>query len=210
MPKFPEPPPAGGLVARLPAAVVVLAKGTLLWRLYRRGGARAAEWHEFRDYGPLESMRFDHHEEPARPQARKILYGAAAIATCVAEVFQEDRAVDRNRREPWLVGFELARDVTLLDLRRAWPTAAGASMALNSGGRARARRWSVRIYEDYPRVQGLWYPSSMNANQPAFALYERAEDALPDRPVFHRRLSDPGLDGPLVAIVQRLNYLLLP
>lgn len=209
MPKFPEPPPPGGLAARVPPAVTVVAKGTLLWRLYRRGGAHPAEWPEFRAFGPLKSMRFDHHEEPPRTQARRILYGAAAIATCVAEVFQDDRTVDRTRRAPWLVGFELTRAVRLLDLRGPWPTAAGASMALNSGQRARARRWSLRIYEDYPDVEGLWYASSMNANEPAFALYERAADALPAYPVFHRSLSDPGLDGPVAAIAQLLGHLVL-
>jgi len=51
-------------------------------------------------------------------------------------------------------------------------------MALNSGPRPRARRWSAAIYDTYPHIGGLWYPSSMYGGTPAVALYERIEDAL--------------------------------
>lgn len=210
MPKFPEPPPPGGLAARLPADIHTLSRGTLLWRIYRRGGPHPTGWNEFRSFGPLKTMRFDHHDDPARPQVRKVLYGAPAIGTCLAEVFQEDRVIDRARRDPCLVAFRLARDVPVLNLRERWPTAAGASMLINSGQRARARRWSVRIYEDYANIEGLWYCSSMNANEPAVVLYERAEDALAPRPAFHRVLADFTLDGPLHAISSRLRYLVVP
>jgi hypothetical protein len=207
--KFPEPPRAGALRARLPPQIAVLPKGALIFRLYKRDGPHPSEWDLFRDYGPLKTMRFDHHEEPPHRQGRKILYGAAELATSVAEAFQEDRVVDRIRRAPWLVAFELERPVPVLDLAGHWPTAAGASMLIHSGQRARARRWSRRIFEDYPVVEGLRYCSSMNANRPAFAFYERADDALPARPSFHRPLSDPGLDGPLHVICGRLKYLML-
>jgi hypothetical protein len=50
----------------------------------------------------------------------------------------------------------------------------------------------------------------MNANEPAFALYERAEDALPAYPAFHRSLDDPGLAGPVAVIARRLGCLVLP
>ena len=193
----------------MPADIHTLSQGTLLWRIYKRGGPHPTEWNEFRSFGPLKEMRFDHHD-PAWPRRRKVLYGAPAIDTCIAEVFQERRVVNRARQHPCLVAIRLARDVPVLNLRQRWPTAAGASMLINSGQRARARRWSVRIYEDYANVEGLWYSSSMNANEPAVMLYERAEDALDARPAFHRALADFTLDGPLHVISARLGYLVVP
>jgi hypothetical protein len=46
----------------------------------------------------------------------------------------------------------------------------------------------------------------MNANQPALALYERAVDALPRRPLFHRALADAALTGAIARAAQRFNY----
>jgi hypothetical protein len=134
------------------------------------------------------------------------MYAARDIATCVAEVFQAARFVDVVSRTPWLIGFELASDVTLLDFSGTWPTAAGASIAINSGPRPRAQRWSRAIYDAYPKVQGIWYPSSMHANQPAVALYERATHALPGAPIFHRPLADPALRRVVGAIAHSLGY----
>lgn len=138
-----------------------------------------------------------------------MLYAAANTATCIAEVFQETRVIDTNDRDPWLVGFETLADLTLLDLTGTWATAAGTSMAISTSLRARARRWSQAIYEAYPLVQGLWYCSSMNANQPAIALYERGQAALPGAPIFHRTLADPILLAPLRSAAYDLGYRLV-
>ena len=210
MSKFPDPPPRRQLAARLAPEVKRLRRGTLLWRLYRRGGPHPIAWNRFRHWGPAASARFDHHAEPARAQARGILYAGLRLYTCVAEVFQHTRTIERSRSQPWLVGFELAREVSLLDLTGRWPTRAGASMALSTGRRDRARGWSRRIYEDYPAVDGLHYPSSMDANQPAVALYERARDALGPRPVFHRALADPALNAVLGKAAMVFGYLVQP
>ena len=99
-------------------------------------------WQEFRDYGPT-SARFDHHLEPARVQDRAILYASTQAPTCNVEVFQETRLIDRTRNEPWLVDFEVEREVSLLDLTSSWVTRAGASGAIDSGPRPRARRCFV-------------------------------------------------------------------
>ena len=206
MPKLPGPPPRGELAARLLPEVEALPRGTLLWRLYFRAGLHPGAWNGFRHWGPVVNMRFDHHEGPAREQARGTLYAALRVSTCLAEVFQETRTIERSRNRPWLVGFELGRAVSLLDLTGRWPTRAGASMAISSGRRDRARAWSVRIYEDYPKVEGLHYPSSMDGNQPAVALYERAQDALAPRPVFHRGLADPALDGAVARAALLFDY----
>ena len=211
MPTLPEPPTPGEL-ARIrleDGDTPVLAAGTLLWRIYFLGGPHRQRWNTFRTFGPTDS-RFDHHLEPQRGQARGILYAARDGATCFAEAFQRTRTINRTRRRPWLVGFRLARGVPVLSLAGNWPTRAGASMAINSASRARARRWSRAIYDAYPKVQGLLYCSKMNRNEPALALYERAERALPESPEFNRPLNDPGLAGPILAAARRLGYLVLP
>ncbi len=210
MAKLPNPP-AG--LARIPPELRTLPAGTELWRIYKRGGRHPVLWNTFRAYGPLRTARFDHHllGEGGAPfsQDRTILYAASEIATCLAEFFQGTRTISREAEEPWLAGFQLRLDIVLLDLTGVWPTRAGASMAINSGPRLRSRLWAQAVYEAYPEAQGLYYASSMRANRPAFALYERAQPGLPSSPVFNRPLSDPALLGDLDRTAQSLNYRLI-
>jgi hypothetical protein len=205
--KFPEPPPPAEL-ARIRPVHHVLPAGASCWRIYFQGGPYATAWNAFRAFGPT-IARFDHHLPPAREQSRRVLYLAEDALTCLAEVFQDTRVIDRARNSPWLVGLELARAVTLLDLTSSWPTRAGASMAISSGPRPRARRWSQAIHAAYPDVEGLYYASSMNANRPAAVLYERAAGALPERPAFHRALADPTLTPALARAARRFNYVVV-
>jgi hypothetical protein len=137
------------------------------------------------------------------------MYAARRPRTPLAEVFQTRRTINAWRDEPWLVGFRLAADVRLLDLTGLWPTRAGASTAINSGPRSVARRWSGAIYEAYPDATGLWYGSSMDANAPCVALFERARDALPALPSFHRALADDTLRAFLETCAEMLRYRLL-
>ena len=201
MAKFPEPPDP----LLTGAQTTTLGAGTPLCRIYFRGGLHACTWSQFRCFGPTQA-RFDHHDPPPRIQSKGILYAAATPATCLAEVFQATRVVDRVAGDPWLVILNLTRPLVLLDLTGTWPTAAGASMAITSGPRPRARRWSQAIYAAYPAVEGLLYGSSMHANQPAMALFERARSAIPPAPAFHRALSDPGLLLRLDAAAAQLGY----
>ncbi len=206
MPKFPEPPTAEELADTAPERRVLPA-GATCWRVYFRGGNHPTFWDTFRSYGPT-AGRFDHHLPPSSAQQRSIFYGAAQGQTCLAEVFQDSRIIDRKARKPWLVGFHTRRDLTLLDLTGVWPTRAGASMVISSGPRPRAQRWSRAIYAAYPEIEGLYYPSSMAANRPAFALYERAIAAIPKSPAFHRPLSDPTLLTLLRNAARDLGYVL--
>ena len=174
------------------------------------GGAHPTSWDQFRAFGPTES-RFDHHLPPPSLQTREILYGAVgpkAGQTAIAEVFQATRVVERARRAPCLVAFDSTEDLRLLDLTGTWSTRAGASMAIASGPRSRARRWSQAIYEAFPELDGLVYGSSMNGNQPCVALYERAIRAMPARPMFNRMLSDPAMVTILKNVCVALNYTL--
>jgi len=44
---------------------------------------------------------------PPHVQDRKILYAATLGPTCIAEVFQAGRAIDRVAGNPWLAGFTI-------------------------------------------------------------------------------------------------------
>jgi hypothetical protein len=63
-----------------------------------------------------------------------------------------------------------------------------------------------RLYEAYPSVDGLLYSSSMYGNAPAIALFERAQDCLPIRPVFHRELRDLVLDRIMRSTANAIGY----
>jgi hypothetical protein len=105
-----------------------------------------------------------------------------------------------------LVVFALSEPVTLLDLRGTLATTVGASTAIHSGPRSRARAWARDLYEAYPNVQGIYYGSSMNGNAPAVALNERGHSAMPRLPLFHRALNDDMLVDILQRIALRLSY----
>ena len=196
-----------GCLHRLPA-------GTTLWRIFSTGGTHPARWNQFRHWGPGDEMRFDHHllSSSGTPtiQPRGILYAALAPIICIAEYFQRDRAIDRTTRQPYLAAFDLAASLTFLNLTGIWPTRAGYSMAINSGPRALSRAWSCAIYEAYPHVQGLRYPSKMYRNRLAVALYERAAHALPADPILLLPLDSPLFDTGLQNAAHTLNYRLVP
>jgi hypothetical protein len=213
VPKFPEPPELE-VIRGIAPAVKTLRKGTRLARVYFTGGDHPTRWNEFRHYGPT-NARFDHHLKDARGQPfvqeRSIFYCAAMADTCLAEVFQDTRRINRTRNAPWLAIFFLQRDINLLDLTGAYPTRVGASMAINVGSRARAREWANQLYEAYERLQGIYYASSMNGNEPAIALADRAEQSgcLPAHPDLNRALADDSLLDVLKYSAQRLGYGLL-
>jgi hypothetical protein len=58
-------------------------------------------------------------------------------------------------------------------------------------------------------LDGLCYPSSMYRGAPAFALYERAIDAIPLRPTFNRPLADAALQAPLAEVAREVGYALV-
>jgi hypothetical protein len=122
--KLPAPPHP----LPVPAITTILRAGTRLWRVYFAGGAHPATWNGFRFFGPTHA-RFDHHDLPKGVHETKaIFYAADDLTTCLAEVFQAKRIINRTSSEPRMVGFDLLRDVLLLDLT-------------GFGPRKRARRW---------------------------------------------------------------------
>ncbi|MDE0350408.1 MAG: RES domain-containing protein [Gammaproteobacteria bacterium] len=195
---------------RLAPAVVPIRAGTLVHRVYRRGGVYRSSWSTLRDFGPTDA-RFDHHlvDETGVPQRqdRAIGYYAGDIPTALAETFQSGRLVDRQRDQPWLASFHLTRDLRVLDLTGTFAVQAGGSMKLVSGPRSWSQNWSRAFYECYPEVEGLYYPSSLT-NLPAMAIYERVlrSSPFPAAPVLHRALADPLLIDALREASAMIGY----
>lgn len=193
----------------LPADVVALPAGSLLWRIYRRGGPHGTAWNQFRTDGPVATARFDHHPAPprsTRQNAAAVLYAGVLGPACLAEAFQATRAIMRRFRDPHLAAFTLNRDVHVLDLCGLWPTAAGASQALASGPRASSRAWARAVRAAYPDVEGLSYRSSMCGGEPVVVLNELAANATPTTPDDDIPLGDPTLTAYLDDVATSLRF----
>ena len=211
MAKFSEPPEISFLQALSPAYHTV-PMGTLVFRLFTATGEHLSSWDKFRYLGPTAS-RFDHQfiKEDGVPwlQERGIMYlalGNQAIATCLAEFFQQTRVIDICSRSLVLAAFELLEPLKLLVLTGPFATKIGASMAIHSGQRARARRWAQQLYLAFPLAQGIHYCSSMDMNAPAIALFERGGGTIPPTPVFHRCLDDMAMRHVVIDIAERIGY----
>jgi hypothetical protein len=215
MAKFPWPPAPERLrEIREDNDVVAVAPMTALARIYLAGGRYPSSWNAFRSVGPVAAARFDPHPPtpdgvPGPAPGCGVLYAALELQTCVAESFQASRVVDRRTGRPWLVVFRPVRTLRLLDLTGAWPTRAGASQAISSGARDRARAWARAIYAAYDDIDGLWYRSSMDRGRPAVSLREAASDAVPPQPWANLPLDSPGLTLPLARACRALGYHLL-
>jgi len=184
-----------------------------LARVYYTSSAHPLAWNQFRSFGPL-SFRWDHHLPTVAGESREpggaVYYAAANAVTCLAEVFQATRRIDRVYQAPWLVIFNTLRALSLLDLTGDCAPRMGASMAIHSGSRVRARGWTRDLYEAFADAEGLVCASSMHGDAPAFALNERALRAtlFPPHPEFHRALADDVLLDPLKHAAQALGYAL--
>lgn len=194
MAKLPVHPDLEHLKSIRPSVTIVPAN-TTVYRIYKRGGEHPTLWNAHRFFGPTGS-RFDHQlrDTKGKPtiQERGICYLSTDIPTGLAEVYQRDRTVDRERDEPWLVAFKLACDLTLLNLTGTFAVRAGGSMKIVSGTTSHSQNWSRGFYEAYTACDGILYPSSMT-NRTCFALYERCleKSPIPKHPSFHRALNDP-------------------
>lgn len=204
------PAPNHAHLVRLRPEIRVYTQGTTLARMYFAGGRHPVAWNDFRHWGPVPSARFDHHllNAVGKPelQDRGVMYLGERGITCLAEVFQLNRVIDRVWNTPYMVVFTLKADLQLLDLTGGFATRMGASYAIHSGPRDRCRMWSRALYDAYPDIGGLLYRSSMQGGE-AVALFERGIDVLPPRPDFNRPLSDHSLTDAIDQCVADLGYL---
>ena len=205
VPTYPEP---DRLRATEPEWYSV-GSATSLWRVYFRSGQHPSRWNQFRTFGPTDA-RFDHHVEPNPGTDRAVMYLALNPVTCLAEVFQKTRTINRKHRKPALVGFAATSPLKLLDLTGAFPTRIGASMGLMTGARSVGRNWARALYAAYPEAQGIAYPSSMHGNAVAIVLNDRVEPgtALPRSPGFHKALDDPAMITLLKNAASELGYVI--
>ncbi|HPO18427.1 MAG TPA: RES domain-containing protein [Rubrivivax sp.] len=210
MAKLGSPPAAQRLRGLHPDWATLRAGRDTLARIYCASGAHPVARNAFRAWGPAHNARFDHHlpdasGAPCLPSP-KVFYGAQRAITCLAEVFQATRVVNRVDDDPFVCVFSPVRDLKLLDLTGRFATRMGASLAIHSGPRGRARAWARALYEAFDH-DGLLYLSSMDAGAPAIALNERAENAMPTAPLSNQPLADPLLTDLTDALTHRLGCL---
>lgn len=183
-----------------------------LSRIYPTTGAHPVAWNQFRTVGPLLVGRFDHHVTGAD---RGIWYGATnrtatgrsanALLGAVAETYADTFTIDRAVNGRHLVLCAPVRPLQLLRLDSGWLSAAHGNGAIFTGPRPRAQEWSRAIYDHYPDVDGLYYPSSNHPASGCVALYERAQDAL-STPLLLRPLTAPGLSRYLEQVADELGW----
>jgi hypothetical protein len=211
--KFPHSPGAAAL-RRVVPSLQTLPAGTVLARVYFSRSPHALRWNELRRFGPLNG-RWDHHQPTVEGlpclQERGVYYAAGDAKTCLAETFQATRRIDRVFQAPWLVVFKTVQALDVLDLSGDFATRMGASMAIHSGSRVRAREWARDLYEAFPASEGILYAASMHGGAPAIAINERAlkrGQLFPAHPEFHRALADDAMLDPLKHAARALGYAL--
>lgn len=205
MVKLPQHPL--GQLQRLPEDLRTLS-GRPIWRVHRTSGAYVIPWNQLRHYGPIDTMRFDHHDPPPHTQAKGISYNALDVPTVLAEVFQQTRVINRTKGDPYLTGWTPTRDLALLDLTGNWPIRNGASYTINTGRKDHCRAWARAITAAWPDLDGLWHNSSVTG-QTVVTLFETTADAFPTTPIFSNPLTHAGLFSILSTAAAWIGYTLL-
>lgn len=211
------------LLERDPRWVREVPAGAAFSRIFRAAGPHPSEWHEFREFGPLDG-RYDPHPEPTGDHPGSgVMYtvleqgdeprGAildSPFAACLLEVFQQYRVVRRAAGSPTLAVFEAVRGLRLLDLSDSdWIAVAGGNAAIASGERERSREWARAIRARYPELDGVVASSSLVPTARVAALWSPAESALPRHPLALLRLDRDELTELIDGIADRYGYLVL-
>ncbi|WP_191282527.1 hypothetical protein [Pseudolysinimonas yzui] len=193
------------------------AAGSTFGRLFFRGGAHATEWDTFRSFGPVSTMRFDHHPPPAKEHPKRaITYLAPStiragsqdpFEVCVVETYSTTKLIDTRSREPWFTLWSTTRDLIGLDVVDGpWLARAHGNAAISSGPRAISRDWSRAIYRSFDTLDGIYYGTSSLPMARSVALFERARSALPARYLLALPLSHPGFGPALRRIAATYGY----
>jgi hypothetical protein len=215
-------PPPSPLPERRPGDELLLPSGSTFGRIFSAGGSHPTVWNHFRHFGPVPSMRFDHHPPPPRDhRTRSISYLAPSrqrrkmrndpLEACIREVFADTGLIDVHTNAPWFVLWDSTRDLRLLDVNDSkWIARAGGNGAISTGARGPSRNWSRAIHRNYRNVDGIYYATSSLPMSRSVALYERARNALPARFTLCLPLAHPGFRPALQRIAVDYDMDLIP
>lgn len=202
-PKIPLPP----ATFILDEAAHIRHHGDFLFRVYATAGDHPQEWGELREFGPIPGMRFDPHPSPTDDHPGfGVMYTALDHITALAEVYQEERVIDRDVRGNALVIWELTRELELLDLTDYWPVRNKGAAAMQMGDKENTPAWAHAIQKQFgDRVDGLYHRSSVTGH-PMITLFERSRSSFPDRPDFNEPLTNAACDELILDACDRLGY----
>lgn len=220
MSEFLPPPDLSLFPAMKDEYLHVIDSSVWMGRIYFAAGSYPTTWSEFRTFGPT-SSRFDHHPDPPEVHPdHGVMYVApalvdargrtmSALQTALLECFRDAGVVDAVADDPYFVLFQPTRPLKLLDLADSdWVTVAGGNAAISSGPRYRSREWARAIYSHYQAadaVDGVLYTTSNRPASRSVALWERAADALPNRPRFNEDLRHLGLRSSIEAFAHEVG-----
>ncbi len=179
-----HPIPPAGPIAHIKPQYSVLQRGKTLFRIT----ARVRKKSTMNYYGP--SGRFDPHP----PGAAKvhtdhgIVYLAETLESAFAEVYFKEVIIGGSNgsgtiKDRVLQEIEITRDIPLLDFRGSGIVDAGMRQSLldEYQDRTVTQAWARYIldnsYSQYPRVEGLVWPSAKNG-QTIYAVYQMTEADL--------------------------------
>lgn len=200
----------------LPPATLTLDPSThiktyegFLFRVYPTAGGHPQAWAELREYGPIPGMRFDPHGQPEGDHPGVgVMYTALGYVTALAEVYQEERIIDRAVKGNALVAWEVTRPLELLDLTGYWPVSNHGAAAMQMGDKENTSAWAHAIRTQFGDVvDGLYHLSSVD-NQPMITLFDRSTrvPSFPDRPDFNEPLTDAACDEIVLDACEVLQY----
>lgn len=205
-----DPPPPAALRALriMDGETRTIDHTGIWWRVHRTEGDHVLPWNALRTFGPL--LRFDPHPPPTGQHAQHgVWYASATPGGALAEAYQVDRTIDRERGRPYLTGLAFTRALTVLDLatdsRGAWTTRVGGNFAISTAPHAVTQRWARHITEAFPDLDGVRYNSRFSGNI-CLALFTPAASALPHRPRLSLPLSHPDLASRIAGAATRLGY----
>lgn len=185
--KVPRTPP--GPLTREDRDIVTVSQ--VLWRVHRTSGSHVLAWNQLRTYGPVPTMRYDPHPEPAGEHpAHGVSYTAADLVTALAEAFAPTRLVDATTDAPYATAWTPTRQLALLDLTDTWPVRNHAASALATADRSVCQTWARAIHATWPDVDGLLTASTWTGRH-AITLWNHSVDSFPPRPAFSRPLAHP-------------------
>lgn len=179
--------------------------GAVLWKAHKTRSPYAVPWNRLRTWGPIPGARWDPHPEPEGEKAPLgVAYFGEDIQTCLAEVYQLTRFVDVNYEDPYITGFETARDVSLADLTGRWLIKAGASASAALNEKARTRAWARALHEAWPDLDGIVAPSAMVGGSRVVVLW--TDKAMPTAPGFSAPLNSPALAHDISRAAAGIGY----